>query len=520
MTRSRLLVTSLIRAIAVLAAVAAAPGTHAQPASTLEPIQYTFKMVDADKHLAGIVARVPTGGRATVTLMMPVWTPGYYAIEDYAARVRDLTAATPDGTALAITKPAPNRWEVVTNGAPFINLSYTLLAQGRSVTSNWVDAALCVINGGSAFITLAERARRPHDVRIEMPPTWKQSASGLDPAPGGQASHYRAADFDALADSPIVAGDLAIREFVVDDTTILVADAGQHSQWNGAKAAEQIEEFVNEVRRFWGFLPFKRYVFLNVFRPGGGGLEHANSTLLTSSPQSTEPTVRWLSFVAHEFFHAFNVKRLRPVELGPFDYEKPPTTTSLWLSEGGTTYFANLLLARAGITTTEDFLGSMSSAIASLQKAPGRLSQSLEQSSAEVWTNSNSGVGANAQTVSYYVKGNIVTFLLDTHIRRVTGGRKSMDDVMRLAYARYGGERGFTADELRVTAEQVAGRNLKAWFAKTIGSPGELDYSEMLGWYGLQFAADPDNSWNLEVSPKPTIVQRRRLKALLTSSGP
>jgi predicted metalloprotease with PDZ domain len=256
-----------------------------------------------------------------------------------------------------------------------------------------------------------------------------------------------------------------------------------------------------------------------VFRQGGGGLEHANSTLLTSSPKLTEPTRGWLSFVGHEFFHAFNVKRLRPVELGPFDYENPPRTTSLWFSEGGTTYFANLLLARAGLMTTEEFLDSMSSAIASLQKGPGRLNQSLEQSSSEVWTNSNSGVGANAQTVSYYVKGNVVSSLLDAHIRRLTDGRKSMDDMMRLAYARYGGDRGFTADELCATVEEVAGHNVKAWFAKAIGSPGELDYGEMLAWYGLRFAGGA-TSWTLEVRPKATRAQKRQLKALLTSSGP
>ena len=112
---------------------------------------------------------------------------------------------------------------------------------------------------------------------------------------------------------------------------------------------QQIEEMVKEVRRSGASLPFKRYVFLNVFRQGGGGLEHANSTLLTSSPKSTEPTKGWLSFVAHEYFHAFNVKRIRPVELGPFDYEHPPRTTSLWFSEGGTTYYGNLMLARAGL---------------------------------------------------------------------------------------------------------------------------------------------------------------------------
>jgi len=506
----------------VLGFVAAAAALQAQRPATgsLDPIQYTFRVVDPDKHIAGVEARIPTGGRATIDLMMPVWTPGYYVVEDYAGRVQNLVARGPGGDTLAVAKPKPNRWQVQTAGAPVISLSYTLVAQGRSVTSNWVDADLGVINGGAAFVTLAEQARRPHEVRLEMPPTWKQSASGLEPAPGGQPNHYRAADFDTLADSPIVAGDLTLTEFTVDGSTHVVADAGQHSQWNSRAGAEKLERMVKETRTFWGFLPFKRYVFLNVFRQGGGGLEHSNSTLLTSSPKMTEPGNGWLAFVAHEYFHAFNVERLRPVELGPFDYEAPPRTSSLWLSEGGTTYFANLLLARAGLISTDEFLGSMSSAIASLQKSPGRLLQSLEQSSLEVWTNSNSGVGANAKTVSYYVKGNVVAFLLDAHIRRVTDGRKSMDDVMRIAFERYGGERGFTAGELRSVVEQVAGRRAKAWWAKAIESPGELDYGEMLGWYGLRWAGGAGESWTLEARPRATGAQKRHLKALLTSSGP
>jgi predicted metalloprotease with PDZ domain len=524
--RSRLRIVAL--ALALVAAAAASARAQKPAAAPLDPIQYTFRVVDPDKHVAGVEARIPTGGRAAIDLMMPVWTPGYYVVEDYAARVQNLVARGPGGDPLGVSKPKPNRWQVQTGGAAFVTVSYTLLAQGRSVTSNWVDADLGVINGGAAFVTLVENARRPHDVRLEMPPTWKQSATGLDPAPGGQPNHYRAGDFDTLADSPIVAGDLAITEFVVDGSTHVLADAGQHLQWNRRAAAAKIEKMVQEVRTFWGFLPFKRYVFLNVFRQGGGGLEHANSTLLTSSPKMAEPTNGWLSFVAHEYVHVFNVKRLRPVELGPFDYEAPPRTSSLWLSEGGTTYVANLMLARAGLTTTEEFLGSMSLAIASLQASPGRLLQSLSQSSLEVWTNSNSGVGANAKTVSYYIKGNVVSFLLDAHLRRVTDGRKSMDDVMRIAYERYGGERGFTADELRAVVEQVAGRGVKAWWAKAIDSPGELEYGEMLAWYGLRFVPSTAarkgggaaGSWALEVRPGATAAQKKRLQALLTSSGP
>ena len=238
--RSRLRITAIVLALVV---AAAAPRAQ-RPAGSLEPIQYTFRVVDPDKHIAGVEARIPTGGRAAIDLMMPVWTPGYYVVEDYAGRVQNLVARGPGGDTLTVSKPKPNRWQVQTAGSAVVNVSYTLVAQGRSVTSNWVDADLGVINGGAAFVTLAENARRPHDVRIEMPATWKQSVSGLEPAPGGQPNHYRAADFDTLADSPIVAGDLTITEFVVDGSTHVVADAGQHAQWNSRAGAAKLEKMV------------------------------------------------------------------------------------------------------------------------------------------------------------------------------------------------------------------------------------------------------------------------------------
>jgi predicted metalloprotease with PDZ domain len=505
--------TPLILPAALLCAAVAAR------AQSLEPIQYTFRVADAAKHVAEIEARFPAAGRSTLDLMMPVWTPGFYRVEDYAGRVQSIAAQTDAGMPLEVIKSAGNRWQVATNGAAVVRITYRLLCQGRSVTTNWVDERLGVINGGAAFITLAEKTKRPHDILIELPPTWTATATGLEPAPGGRPHHYRAADFNTLADSPIVAGTLDIRQFVVDGATHVIVDAGDHQAWDAAQAASDIEKMVREARRYWGPLPFERYVFLNVFRQGGGGLEHANSTLLTSSPKATKPTAGWLSFVAHEYVHAFNAKRLRPVELGPFDYEKPPTTTSLWMSEGATTYIANLILARAGLLDEHGFLNAMSGAIRDLQKAPGRLAQSLQQSSAEVWTNSNSGVGAAASTVSYYVKGNVVAFLLDAHIRRLTNGAKTFDDGVRAAYAQYGGERGFTAAELRAVFERVAGKPLGSWFARAIESPGELDYGEMLAWYGLRFAAGDKSAdgWSLEVRPKATRAQRSHLTALLTA---
>ncbi len=217
--------------------------------------------------------------------------------------------------------------------------------------------------------------------------------------------------------------------------------------------------------------------------------------------------------MAHEYFHALNVKRLRPVELGPFDYENPPHTASLWLSEGITSYYGDLFVARAGRSTREEFLAALSAQIRSLQNAPGRLLQSLEQSSLGVWENSMSGVGASASTVSYYVKGQVAGFLLDARIRRLTGGVHTFDDVMRLAYQRYGGEHGFAPGEFEAVAGEVAGTDLGTWFRSVIGSTEELDYTEALDWYGLRFSADRE--WELEVRADATPAQREHLRVLL-----
>jgi predicted metalloprotease with PDZ domain len=238
----------------------------------------------------------------------------------------------------------------------------------------------------------------------------------------------------------------------------------------------------------------------------------------------TAPTYNWLAFVSHEYFHAFNVKRLRPVELGPFDYENPPNTSSLWISEGLTTYFGDLMVARAGLGTIQDHLARLSSNISSLQNSPGRLMQTLEQASLDVWGSGTSGVGRDTSTkISYYVKGPVVGFLLDAKIQRVTGGKKSLDDVIRLAYKRYSGERGFTAEQFRKTTEEVAGVDLKEWFRKALASTEELDYSEALDWFGLRFAKaegqPPTAAWKLEVREDATEAQKSRLRALVGQTG-
>lgn len=489
-------------------------------AQRLAPIVYTISVPSVLAPVAAISVQIPTGKKPAVDLMMPVWSPGFYRVEDYAANVQDLSARGANGEVLAVEQPAKNRWRVTTNGAPTITVTYRLLCDGRSVTTNAITATYGIFNGSATYLTLAESGQRPHEVHVVLPAEWTQAMTSLAAAPDGQANHFRASDYDELNDSPILTGKLSVHEFTVAGSLHQLVDAGDLGAWDGALAASQLEQFVRINAGFWGALPFKRYVFLNVFRRGGGGLEHRNSTLLTSSASPDAPggTLRWLNFVSHEYFHAFNVKRLRPVELGPFDYEQPPRTSSLWVSEGLTSYFGELFTKRAGLASLTDYLATLSAHIAAVQNSPGRLVQTLEQSSLAVWTlGGTSGVGNDPRTtVSYYEKGAVVGFLLDAHIRRVTEGKRSLDDVMRLAYRRHAGRRGFTPMQFRQAAEDVAAEDLSRWFARVISSTEELDYSEALEWYGLRFASTSEQTkrWELELDPRATAAQRMHLQAL------
>ena len=257
---------------------------------------------------------------------------------------------------------------------------------------------LAVLNGAAIFVTVAKESSGRTTVRLELPRDGQAANTALAPAPDGQPNHYCAEDYDTLVDSPILAGKLAIHEFEVDGSKHELVDAGRHRKQLGWQArCTSLEKIVQETIAFLGIASVQESTSSSTSSAaGGGGLEHKNSTLLTSSPAgAAQPRsyLSWLDFVSHEYFHAFNVKRLRPVELGPFDYEHPPQTASLWISEGLTSYFGELIVSRAGLGTTDDFLASLSTHIGQLQNAPGRLVQTLEQSSLDVWTSGNSGLG-------------------------------------------------------------------------------------------------------------------------------
>lgn len=468
------------------------------PAFAQEPVRYRLTFPWAAHNYVHVEATFPSSG-PSLELFMPVWTPGSYLVREYARNVEDFRTSHP------WTKSRKNRWLIQTGGASSVTVSYRVYAREPAVQGNWVDAGFAMLNGAPTFMTRVGDLKRPHEVTVVLPPQWTHSLSGMP----GANNRWTAADYDELVDSPIYAGSAPVEEFEVAGIRHYLVNEGGAPVWDGPASAQAVKKIVEECARMWGGLPYPKYVFFNMLTENGGGLEHRTSTWMNASrwawsrnppddaaPQSASAEgaprapsrVSWLGLVSHEYFHAWNVKRLRPVELGPFDYENEVHTRSLWIAEGFTSYYGPLILRRAGLTTRDQFLRSISQTINQLQTTPGRLQQPVETASYDAWIKHYRPDANSPNTaISYYTKGAVIGLLLDARVRQLTGGAKSLDDVMKLAFQRYSGERGFTPAEFRQTASEVAGADLGPWFVRVLETTEELDYAEMLDTFGLQF---------------------------------
>lgn len=458
-----------------------------------EPISYTLRFPAPQTHYVEVEALVPTDGLPAIELMMAVWTPGSYMVREFSRNVESVTAEGETGEPLPLYKTSKNRWRIETRGVPRVAVRYRVYAREMTVRTNFVDEGFAILNGAPTFLTLAGGTQRPHDVRVVLPPQWRTAVS---PLPGADNA-WRAPDFDTLVDSPIYAGNAPVYRFEVDGIPHLLVNEGEGAVWDGPRSAADAERIVREQVAFWGTVPYDRYVFFNLITEAGGGLEHRNACVLMTSrwKSRTRDGYRdWLELVSHEFFHAWNVKRLRPAELGPFDYENEVYTRGLWFAEGATSYYDALLVHRAGLSSRDEYFKKLSKEIEALQTTPGRLVQPLEESSFDAWIKYYRRDENSVNTgISYYTKGEVVSFLLDARIRQATGGRRSLDDVLRLAWRRHSGERGFELEEMKAAISEVAGADQDAWLARALETTEELDYEPALAWYGLRFVESEDS---------------------------
>jgi predicted metalloprotease with PDZ domain len=457
----------------------------------MDPIRYTVSFPAPHTHYAHVRAEVPSSGRNSIELSMAVWTPGSYLVREFSRHVEAVTAEAPGGAALPVEKTSKNRWRIATSGAPVVIVSYRVYGREMSVRTNWIESGFAFLNGAPTFLTLAGDPSRPHEVTIVPASGWARSITALEPVTLKPDTTYCAPDYDTLVDSPILVGNPEVYEFSVDGTPHQLANVGDTTFFDAPRAVKDLEAIVRAHKEFWGSFPYSRYVFINLITEAGGGLEHARSSVLMTSRWATRTRaayVRWLELASHELFHAWNVKRLRPIELGPFDYEREVFTPSLWVVEGMTDYYGDVLVLRAGRSSPQEFLDSLSDKIEEVQTTPGRAVRSVTQASMDAWIKLYRPDENTPNTsISYYTKGAVVAFLLDAAIRRATGGARSLDEVMREAYTHYSGTRGFTPAEFRALTERVAGIDLGPFWRSAIEGTDELDYTAALDVFALQF---------------------------------
>lgn len=468
----------------------------AAPALAADPVEYTLRFADRAQHYVDVEALIPSDGKADVELMLPVWTPGSYLVRDHA---RHLEALTVDGKPTAI-RTAKNRWRVAMGGKKAVTVRYRLYGRLLTVRTNFVDQGMALINGAATFLTPLDQDRR-YIVRVLRPADWPRVITGL---PAAGPDRFVAGNYDQLVDSPLLVGDPVVTPFTVAGKAHVLADLGGSTLWDSKTAAADLAKIVDVQRRLWGALPYEKYRFINILQEVGGGLEHLNSTVIMNSrfaQRDRKAYVNWLRLAAHEFFHTWNVKRLRPIELGPFDYERENHTRALWIAEGITSYYDVLTVRRAGLSTTKELLEGLSKKVERVQDTPGRAVRSLERASYDAWIKFYKA-DENTPNVapSYYVKGSVVAFLLDMEIQRRTAGKVSLDHVMRAASKRYSGKDGFEIEQFYALASEVVGVDLSGFFEKYAAGTAELDYGPALAWLGLRFkpiskSKTPNAAW-------------------------
>ncbi len=475
-------------------------------------VAHRISIHDANAHLLAVRTTVRhTGDEGSLpsplTLFMPVWTPGSYLVREYARHVEGFTAIA-DGRAAAHRKVRKNAWQVEHAGVRALEIRYLVYANDLSVRTNHLDLTHAYWNGAATYLALEAAPQLGARVTVEIPEDWGIATSlAEDERNTTRSTHtFLARSFDELCDAPFECGKLIERSFVAFGKTHRIAawdnpDA-RAVDWDKLKA--DTETIVaTETRLMAGdqraedASPYESYLFLWHITPRGrGGLEHRESATLMAKPRAFQTRNGYLdvlSLVAHEFFHLWNIKRIRPAGLQPYRYEEENYTRLLWWFEGATSYYDWRTLRLANLCTAAEYLNHLAEEIVRLEDTPGARVHSLEQASFDAWIKAyRPDENSVNSSVSYYLKGEIVCALLDLELRRRTGGRTSLDDIVRHLYRQYGAHGVAVPEgELPAIFDQVSGASLEDCFARWVRAAEPLQINDVLAHAGLAFQRTP-----------------------------
>jgi len=460
-------------------------------------LSFVVSAANPSNHLYHVQLIYTEVRKTVLRFRMCAWTPGFYEIENFGSAVSNFTATDRSGKKLNWKKSADSTWDVQANGSSGIVLNYDVKADNFFIANANLDENYGYFAPGAIFMYLDEALKLPLSVQIKPYQGWPQLvATGLDPI-AGQSNTYLVKSFDILYDSPFLMGKL--EQFPASSVKgKSLQFIGYHmGRFDRKQFMDVLTRITTSASAIVGVVPYNHYTFLGIGLPfhGFGGVEHLNSASLLMANDSallTQPKIKegMYSFLAHEYFHLYNVKRIRPIALGPFDYTKENYTNMLWVSEGFTDYYEYLILRRAGLMSSERVLANYQEHIRNYENTPGHLYQTLIQSSRGIWAQRGKPQERTpeevAKTISIYDKGCALGMLLDLKIRHETGNKKSLDDVMRGLYQKYYlvKKRGFTDLEFQKECEAVAGVQLKELFSYST-TVTAVNYPKYLTYAGL-----------------------------------
>ena len=482
----------------------------------MSSLAYTLCPVDPSGHLFEVTLRVPATDSQTCCLRLPNWIPGSYMIREFARNIVEIEARDARGD-VRLQKIDKCRWQAADLDGEF-EVRALVYAWDLSVRAAHLDATHGYFNGTSVFLVPEGMESVPCSVRIEPPRgqvegEWAVATSLTATDTDGQGfGDYRADDYADLIDHPVEMGAFERYTFEACGIPHELVLSGRFSTDAQVITDDLVRICEHHIRFFGEPAPFDRYVFLvMVVGDGYGGLEHRFSTSLVASRKSLpipgsrdrhDDYVDFLGLCSHEYFHAWNVKRLRPAALATSTLDREAHTELLWAFEGITSYYDDLALVRAGLISHERYLALLGKTLTRVRQTPGRLRQSVGESSFDAWTRFyKQDENAPNAIISYYAKGMLVALALDLELRRLTNGQRTLDDLMRLMWARRDEANGLDEDGIEQLATEVAGADLSAFFDQAVRGTRDLELEAALVSVGIDLIWEADPA--LARSPAP-----------------
>ena len=488
-----------------------------------QTIRYDLKMEKPESHYFQVEMSIENWKKSELELHMPVWAPGSYLVREFSKNVNLVKAFDEKNNSLEVEKTSKNQWLVKNGKAKNIKIKYEVFAFELSVRTSYLDFTHGFVSGSGVFMFVPQLINDPGTLSIHPHSYFQKISTGLPKANEAESSdksfQFQFENYDQLVDCPIEIGNQEEFSFMAAGVKHNVAIYGE-GNYDTETLKEDMKIIVENATKVFGENPNEEYTFIihNVLN-GQGGLEHANSTTLSVNRWTYQGSeyLDFLSLVAHEYFHLWNVKRIRPIELGPFDYDKENYTTLLWVMEGFTSYYDELLLLRSGYYTQEQYIQKLAGSLNYVEGSAGARVQPLSHASYDAWIKAYRPTeNSSNTTMTYYSRGQLIAAIFDAIIVFETKGQYCLDEFLKALYTKYYKKlnRGFTVAEFKAEMEKWSNQDLTEFWKMYIDGTEIPDYKVYFSRVGLNVEYVGENlpSFGAKFTDKngKTIVQTVR----------